>query len=147
MTENQSNKAENEGQKEAVIQEMVEAQTSDIERGVRDAVQEMMTSPRARPFTVEPVVEHDAPPKRPYKLASGRLFLYEGRVGEMYVISECARAVRIESVGWGTVNVFSPATGTTTGIAPNTEVIPYDPAKHAEFVKKIPKIKIEKEDA
>lgn len=82
---------------------------------------------------------------RPYRLHRGRMFLYEGRVGERYMIADCNKVVQINNIGMGSVSVTFPSTGVTYGIALNTEVIPFDPVKHADLVKRIPKVKAEEE--
>jgi hypothetical protein len=134
-------------------QQMSEEQTEQLVEAEYEgqkaiAIQEMLEEEKARqapPQTPAPE-ESDVPTERPYALPKGVFFLYEGKVGEMYVIPECNKVVKILGVGWGTIDVAYPATGSTTGISPNTEVIPYDPAKHAELVKKVARPKAEKEE-
>jgi hypothetical protein len=72
------------------------------------------------------------------------MFLYEGRVGEKYVLPECNKVLEIDGISECSISVSFPATGDNYGIAPNTEVIPFDPTKHSELIKRIPRIKPEK---
>jgi len=97
---------------------------------------------------VEAVYEEQQPQlryKRPYRLSHGRQFLCEGAVGEKYMIPDCNCVVEIKDIGPGSISVYFPATGVTYGISRNTEVISFNPVKHAELLKRIPKVKADKD--
>jgi hypothetical protein len=90
---------------------------------------------------VEQVIQHQ---RRPYHLHKPRMFLYEGRAGETYILPECNKALKIDKISECSISVSFPATGDNYGIAPNTEVIHFDPRKHSELIKRIPRVKPEK---